>query len=65
VTERILAIPVEALASVFTEWLRRWTESPESFLVESDENYGPDCAAYFTKLALEVGNGRELEIPAP
>lgn len=44
------------IAAVFDEWKRLYTEDPSSFqgFDMSDENYGSDCAEYFTSLAAEL-----------
>ena len=51
----------EKLEKAFTEWDRRYRESPEEFmsvvdhfLRETPYTYGKGCAAYFEKLVKEV-----------
>ncbi|CVK18495.1 hypothetical protein [Sporomusa sphaeroides] len=46
----------EQMAAVFTEWMRRYEENPESFAAEYGEpaEYGPAAAEYFCKLLKEM-----------
>lgn len=60
-TERILAIPMIDLASIFDEWQKRYLEQPDAFAEIEGVGYGKACAEYFSKLALEF-NGRELDV---
>lgn len=51
------------MAAVFNEWNKRYSENPDSFSDNLDENgkpiedYGESCAIYFTKLEEELTDG--------
>ena len=59
----------EFLAAIFTEWHRRWTETPDKFaswaesLAEPDDDYGHGAAKFFVDLRLQMdgGNAAGLE----
>jgi hypothetical protein len=55
-------VTTKELASIFTEWERRYREEPERFmsegrklLRETPATYGEACAPYFEQIAKEIG----------
>lgn len=55
------------IASVFTEWERRYREDPERFmsdmerLGDSCETYGEECAEYFLQILKEGSGEAQVE----
>lgn len=58
--EKIVATPAQ-ISHAFTEWMRRWQESPEAtlkaaraLLNEQPRTYGEDVTPYFISLLKEL-----------
>ena len=55
-TERVLVIKEEHLATLLGEWAQRYEESPEEFYEKYEaKEYGPVAAEYVFELAKEMG----------
>ena len=55
-TERVLIIKEAHLASLFTEWARRYEADPEAFFdLSSTAEYGEVAADFTFNLAKEMG----------
>jgi hypothetical protein len=58
----IADMTIPQLASVFTEWERRYREEPERFMSEAEkllketpQSYGEGAAPYFVAIARDLG----------
>jgi hypothetical protein len=53
--EEYVQVTQTELTAAFTEWDRRYRETPEEFTSSTAETYGEECAIYLLSILKEQG----------